>query len=49
MHSSHSLANNAVCGITRDIWGSPQGTYTTEGIIAIAEALRVNTTLVSIK
>ena len=34
------LSNNVLCGITR--WG---GTYTSEGISAIADALRVNASL----
>ena len=39
-----SLNNNALCGIQ---YG--EGTYTAEGIIKIAEMLKVNTTLQSIR
>jgi len=34
--------NNWLCGIWTDGFGDQQGTYTAEGIIAIADALRVN-------
>ena len=40
-----SLANNTLCGVNWD--GS--GTYTAEGIIAITEVLKMNTTLQSIR
>jgi hypothetical protein len=36
--TSINLSNNVLCGV--DKWG--QGTYTAEGITAIADALRVN-------
>ena len=39
------LRNNQLCGLTT--WGS--GTYTAEGIVQIAEALKVNKTLQSIE
>ena len=38
------LSNNQLCGLTRD----GKGTYTAEGITAIADALRVNGGLTSI-
>ena len=40
-----SLSDNALCGIDED----GDGDYTAEGIVAISEMLKVNTTLQSIK
>ena len=39
------MSNNQLCGIDR----RGNGTYTTEGIVAIVEMLKVNTTLQSIR
>jgi hypothetical protein len=39
------LSNNQLCG--KDSWG--RGTYTAEGITAIADALRVNGALTKIE
>jgi hypothetical protein len=38
------LSNNQLCGLTRD----GKGTYTAEGITAIADALRVNGALTQV-
>jgi hypothetical protein len=46
--TSIDLRGNKLCGIWTDRWGSQQGTYTAEGIIAIADALRVNGALTSV-
>jgi hypothetical protein len=40
-----SLSDNQLCGLD----GSGRGTYTMEGIMQIAEALKVNNTLQSIE
>jgi hypothetical protein len=40
--TSIDLRGNQLCGIWTDMGGSQQGTYTAEGIIAIADALRIN-------
>ena len=44
-----SLSNNQLCGLDRDVLGNLTGAYTAEGIIHIAEALKVNKTLQSIE
>ena len=46
--TSLNLAQNQLCGIWTDWRGDKQGTYTTEGITAIADALRVNGALTSL-
>ena len=41
--TSIDLSNNALCGVTTNMFGSvTAGTYTAEGIIALADALRVS-------
>jgi len=40
--TSLDLSGNQLCGIWTDRHGDPHGTYTAEGITAIADALRVN-------
>ena len=40
--TSIDLSGNQLCGIRIDLSGNQQGTYTAEGITAIADALRVN-------
>jgi hypothetical protein len=40
--TSIDLSGNLLCGIWTDPFGNQQGTYTAEGITAIADALRVN-------
>jgi hypothetical protein len=40
--TSLDLSNNALCGVAQDPFGGVSGTYTAEGITAIADALRVN-------
>ena len=41
--TSLDLSNNALCGVAKDPFGAGlSGTYTAEGITAIADALRVN-------
>jgi Ran GTPase-activating protein (RanGAP) involved in mRNA processing and transport len=40
--TSIDLSGNQLCGIGTDYWGNEQGTYTAEGIKAIADALHVN-------
>ena len=47
--TSIDLRGNQLCGIWTDMGGSQQGTYTAEGIIAIADALRVNGALTNLK
>ena len=42
---ARSLSENALCGLNYQ----GEGTYTTEGIVAISEMLKVNTTLQSIR
>ena len=42
---ARSLGNNLLCGLDED----GEGTYTAEGIVAIVEMLKVNTTLQSIR
>jgi len=47
--TSLDLSNNALCGVAKDPFGAGlSGTYTAEGITAIADALRVNGGLTSI-
>jgi len=46
--TSIDLSGNQLCGIWED-WRGQQGTYTAEGITAIADALRVNGALTSVK
>ena len=45
MCAAHSLDGNALCGINE--YG--HGTYTAEGITKLADMLRTNTTLTSIR
>ena len=45
MSRARSLDANALCGIDED----GEGTYSAEGIVAISEMLKVNTTLQSIR
>ena len=45
MHCLGSLANNAICGLSTNVHGS----YTVEGINALCDALRGNSTLTSLK
>ena len=40
--TSLDLSNNALCGLVQGGFGGVSGTYTAEGITAIADALRVN-------
>ena len=47
--TSIDLRGNKLCGIWTDRCSSQQGTYTAEGIIAIADALRVNGALTKIE
>ena len=47
--TSIDLSDNQLCGVRIDHRGRVRGTYTAEGIIAIADALRVNGALTSIK
>ena len=35
-----SLASNAICGVTSDVFGNLKGTYTAEGITALCEGLK---------
>ena len=46
--TSINLSENRLCGIWNDDHGNEKGTYTAEGITAIADALRVNGALTSI-
>jgi len=46
--TSIDLSGNQLCGIWTDDYGDQEGTYTAEGITAIADALRVNGALTSI-
>eukprot|EP00900_Chrysochromulina_parva_P003387 jgi/Chrpa1/13049/Chrysochromulina_OHIO_Genome00024578-RA len=46
--TSMDLSRNQLCGIWTDLRGKQQGTYTAEGITAIAEALRVNVWLTAL-
>jgi len=46
--TSIDLSGNQLCGIWTEGYGDQQGTYTAEGITAIADALRVNGALTSI-
>ena len=49
MVSQLDLSNNELCGVWIDDDGDPRfGTYTAEGIAAIADALRVNGSLTSL-
>ena len=49
MHCLGSLANNALCGLTTDWQGKVVGKYTAEGINALCDALKGNSTLTSLK
>jgi Ran GTPase-activating protein (RanGAP) involved in mRNA processing and transport len=40
--TSLNLSSNQLCGLTQPLFGHGRGTYTAEGITAIADALRVN-------
>ena len=42
------LSSNQLCGII-DTWKGRQGTYTAEGITAIAEALKVTGSLTKVR
>jgi Ran GTPase-activating protein (RanGAP) involved in mRNA processing and transport len=46
--TSIDLSGNQLCGIWTDWRGDQHGTYTTEGIIAIANAIRVNGSLTAL-
>ena len=46
--TSIDLSGNELCGIWTDGYSKQQGTYTAEGITAIADALRVNSALTSL-
>jgi Ran GTPase-activating protein (RanGAP) involved in mRNA processing and transport len=46
--TSIDLSRNQLCGIWTDDYGNQIGTYTAEGITAIADALRVNGALTSL-
>jgi Ran GTPase-activating protein (RanGAP) involved in mRNA processing and transport len=43
-----NLAGNNLCGVYEDWFGRVQGTYTAEGIKAIADSIAVMTSLTSI-
>ena len=43
-----SLAGNALCGIYPSDIEYPSGTYTTEGIVAICDVLKLNSSLTSL-
>jgi Ran GTPase-activating protein (RanGAP) involved in mRNA processing and transport len=45
---SIDLSGNQLCGIWTDGYGNQEGTYTAEGITAIADALRVNGALTQV-
>jgi len=47
--TSINLSGNQLCGIWTDREGDQQGTYTAEGITAIADALRVNGALTEVR
>jgi NLR family CARD domain-containing protein 3 len=47
--TSIDLSYNQLCGVRIDHRGRENGTYTAEGIIAIADALRVNGALTKIE
>ncbi len=47
--TSIDLSGNRLCGIWTDSWDSQQGTYTAEGITAIADAMRMNGALTSVE
>ena len=47
--TSIDLSVNQLCGIWTDWSGDQQGTYTAEGITAIADALRVNGALTEVR
>jgi microsomal dipeptidase-like Zn-dependent dipeptidase len=49
--TSIDLSGNQLCGIGTDYdyYGNEQGTYTAEGIKAIADALRVNGALTNVE
>ena len=42
------LTRNMLCGVTVAEMGSQKGTYTTEGITVLCEALKRSTTLTSL-
>ena len=44
-----SLDNNQLCGLYKDNYGRIQGTYTTEGIVALSEGIKQCDTLVSLR
>ena len=46
--TSIDLSRNQLCGIWTDWEGDQHGTYTAEGITAIADALRVNGALTQV-
>ena len=45
--TSVNLSHNALCGVTTNMVGQTSGTYTTDSIIALADALRVSTSSVT--
>ena len=47
--TSIDLSRNQLCGLWTDCYGHQQGTYTAEGITAIADALRVNGSLTKMR
>ena len=47
--TSINLSGNQLCGIWTDWKGDQLGTYTAEGIAAIADALRVNGSLTEVR
>ena len=47
--TSINLSKNKLCGVWTDDDGEQQGTYTAEGITAIADALRVNGGLTEVR
>ena len=49
VHCLGSLAGNVLCGVTRGEYGVTNGTYTAEGINALCDALKGNSTLTSLK
>ena len=43
-----NLAGNQLCGLYEDLFGDVQGTYTAEGIKAIADSIAVTASMTSI-
>ena len=44
-----NLSNNQLTGLKMEVLGGFQGTYTVEGIAAVAEAIKVNGSLTSVR